>query len=38
MSKEFIDVEMALFREQAKEVDIVITTALIRIDRHQSSG
>jgi len=29
MSKEFIDAEMALFREQAQEVDIVITTALI---------
>ncbi len=29
MSKEFIDAEMALFREQAKDVDIVITTALI---------
>jgi NAD(P) transhydrogenase subunit alpha len=29
MSKEFIDAEMALFREQAKEVDIIITTALI---------
>lgn len=29
MSKEFIDAEMALFREQCKEVDIVITTALI---------
>ena len=29
MSKEFIDAEMALFRRQAKEVDIVITTALI---------
>ncbi|MFT5430243.1 MAG: NAD(P) transhydrogenase subunit alpha [Myxococcota bacterium] len=29
MSKEFIDAEMAMFREQAKEVDIVITTALI---------
>ncbi len=29
MSKEFIDAEMALFREQAPEVDIVITTALI---------
>jgi NAD(P) transhydrogenase len=26
MSKEFIDAEMALFREQCKEVDIVITT------------
>ena len=29
MSKEFIDAEMALFRAQAKEVNIVITTALI---------
>ena len=29
MSKEFIDAEYALFREQAKDVDIVITTALI---------
>jgi NAD(P) transhydrogenase subunit alpha len=29
MSKEFIEAEMALFAEQAKEVDIVITTALI---------
>ena len=29
MSPEFIAAEMALFREQAKEVDIVITTALI---------
>lgn len=29
MSKEFIDAEMALFREQAKEVDIIVTTALI---------
>ncbi|WP_308366174.1 MULTISPECIES: Re/Si-specific NAD(P)(+) transhydrogenase subunit alpha [unclassified Microbulbifer] len=29
MSEEFIAAEMALFREQAKEVDIVITTALI---------
>ena len=29
MSKEFIDAEMALFMEQAPEVDIVITTALI---------
>ncbi|MCB1757735.1 MAG: Re/Si-specific NAD(P)(+) transhydrogenase subunit alpha, partial [Gammaproteobacteria bacterium] len=29
MSKEFIDAEMAQFREQAKEVDIIITTALI---------
>ena len=29
MSKEFIEAEMELFREQAKEVDIIITTALI---------
>ena len=29
MSKEFIEAEMALFREQAKEIDIIITTALI---------
>ncbi len=29
MSKEFIDAEMALFKEQAAEVDIIITTALI---------
>lgn len=29
MSPEFIEAEMALFLEQAKEVDIVITTALI---------
>jgi len=29
MSDEFIAAEMALFREQAKEVDIIITTALI---------
>jgi H+-translocating NAD(P) transhydrogenase subunit alpha len=29
MSKEFIDAEYALFRAQAKECDIVITTALI---------
>jgi NAD(P) transhydrogenase subunit alpha len=29
MSKEFIDAEMALFAEQASEVDIIITTALI---------
>ncbi|KAF5373660.1 hypothetical protein D9758_000624 [Tetrapyrgos nigripes] len=29
MSKEFIDAEMALFMEQAKDVDIIITTALI---------
>jgi NAD(P) transhydrogenase subunit alpha len=29
MSQEFIAAEMALFREQAKDVDIVITTALV---------
>ncbi|MDC0948592.1 Re/Si-specific NAD(P)(+) transhydrogenase subunit alpha [Gammaproteobacteria bacterium] len=29
VSKEFIDAEMALFREQAADVDIIITTALI---------
>ena len=29
MSEEFIEAEMALFAEQAKEVDIIITTALI---------
>ncbi|MEM6289928.1 MAG: Re/Si-specific NAD(P)(+) transhydrogenase subunit alpha [Myxococcota bacterium] len=29
MSKEFIDAEMALFLQQAQEVDIIITTALI---------
>ena len=29
MSKEFIDAEMALFRRQAPELDIVITTALV---------
>ncbi|MEX1057620.1 MAG: Re/Si-specific NAD(P)(+) transhydrogenase subunit alpha [Natronospirillum sp.] len=29
MSKAFIDAEMALFREQAAEVDIIVTTALI---------
>uniref|UniRef100_A0A5K3EPC3 NAD(P) transhydrogenase, mitochondrial n=1 Tax=Mesocestoides corti TaxID=53468 RepID=A0A5K3EPC3_MESCO len=29
MSKEFIDAEMALFAKQAKEVDIIITSALI---------
>jgi len=26
MSKEFIEAEMALFMEQAKDVDIIITT------------
>ena len=29
MSKEFIDAEMSLFKEQCKDVDILITTALI---------
>jgi len=29
MSKEFLEAEYALFRQQAKEVDVVITTALI---------
>jgi NAD(P) transhydrogenase subunit alpha len=29
MSTEFIDAEMALFSEQAKDVDIIVTTALI---------
>lgn len=29
MSKEFIKAEMALFKEQAKEIDIIITTAQI---------
>ena len=29
MSKEFIAAEMALFEDQARDVDIIITTALI---------
>jgi NAD(P) transhydrogenase len=29
MSKEFLEAEMKLFMEQCREVDIVITTALI---------
>ncbi|MGB0495262.1 MAG: Re/Si-specific NAD(P)(+) transhydrogenase subunit alpha [Kangiellaceae bacterium] len=29
MSKEFIEAEMALFADQAKEVDIIVTTAMI---------
>ncbi|WZN58855.1 beta subunit of NAD(P) transhydrogenase [Chloropicon roscoffensis] len=29
MSKEFIEAEMALFHEQCKEIDVIITTALI---------
>jgi NAD/NADP transhydrogenase alpha subunit len=34
--QEFIDAEMALFLQQAKEVDIIVTTALIRQDQSQS--
>ena len=29
MSKEFIEAEMALFADQAKEVDIIVTTAMV---------
>ena len=29
MSKEFLEAELKLFREQAKEVDVIITTALV---------
>lgn len=29
MSKEFIEAEMKLFMEQCREVDIIVTTALI---------
>ena len=29
MSQEFIDAEMKLFAEQAEDVDIIVTTALI---------
>jgi H+-translocating NAD(P) transhydrogenase len=29
MSKEFIEAEMKLFMEQSRDVDIIITTALI---------
>ena len=29
MSKEFIEAEMALFAKQARELDVIITTALI---------
>lgn len=29
MSKEFIEAEMKLFMEQCRDVDIIITTALI---------
>ena len=34
MSKEFIEAEMALFLEQAKDVDIIITTVWILNFRH----
>ncbi|XMR36402.1 hypothetical protein ACLK12_08725 [Escherichia coli] len=33
MSEEFIEAEMELFAQQAKEVDIIITTALIPVKR-----
>jgi NAD(P) transhydrogenase len=33
MSKEFIEAEMALFLEQCKEVDIVITTVCVVLFR-----
>jgi NAD(P) transhydrogenase subunit alpha len=36
MSEAFIKAEMALFAAQAKEVDIIVTTALIRANRHRS--
>ena len=35
MSKEFIEAEMALFMEQAKDVDIIITT--VRMSRFRYS-
>lgn len=34
MSKEFIEAEMVLFAKQCKEVDIVISTALIPGQSH----
>lgn len=34
MSKEFIEAEMALFAKQCKEVDIIISTALIPGQSH----
>lgn len=34
MSQEFIDAEMALFAKQCKDVDIVISTALIPGQSH----
>lgn len=35
MSKEFIEAEMALFAKQCKEVDIVVSTALIPGESHR---
>lgn len=35
MSKEFIEAEMALFAKQCKEVDILISTALIPGQSHR---
>src|SRR5690606_7665583 len=32
MSQEYIDAEMALFRDQAKEVDIIVSSALISVE------
>ena len=34
MSKEFIEAEMTLFLEQAKDVDIIITTVCISVFRY----
>ena len=36
MSKEFLEAEMKLFHDQCKDVDIVITTALIPGNLYQS--
>lgn len=38
MSEAFIKAEMALFADQAKEVDIIVTTALIPVNRHRNSS
>lgn len=35
MSKEFIEAEMALFAKQCKEVDIIVSTALIPGESHR---
>lgn len=37
MSKEFYDAEMKLFAEQCKDVDIIITTALIPVSKSRSA-